>query len=139
MQRSLSITIIAVIQGLISSLSLVSGIFLILLATGAVQVYSQDLTNLSLSLKGLVALGLALSLFGIVVTVGLWQLKPWGWIGSLMFQALCILNNCLAIWLGQSLTQGVYFSWAICIALMTALLMPGVRDRFGDEISESNS
>ena len=128
MQRSLSITIIAILQGFISVTSLASGIFLVLLITGKVEILSQDLTMLSLPLKGLVALGLAISLFGVVVTYGLWSLKPWGWIGSLIFQMLCIVNNGLAILAGQSVTGGVYFSTAFCIALMGALWMPSVRN-----------
>jgi hypothetical protein len=137
MQRSLSITIIAILQGFISVTSLASGIFLGLLITGTVEVWSQDLTTLSLPLKGLVALGLAISLFGVVVTYGLWNLKPWGWMGSLIFQMLCIVNNGLAILAGQSITGGVYFSTAFCIALIGALWMPSVRNVLASPASES--
>jgi hypothetical protein len=128
MQRSLSITVIAILQGFISVTSLATGMFLGLLITGTVQVFSQDLTALSLPLKGLVALGLAISLFGLVVTYGLWHLKTWGWMGSLMFQMLCIVNNGLAVLAGQSVTGRVYFSTVFCIALIGALWVPSVRN-----------
>lgn len=128
MQRSLSITIIAILQAIISLSSVASGIFLLLLMTGTVQVFSQDLSELSTYLKGLVAIGLAISLFGIVVTYGLWKLKQWGWIGSLMFQGLCLANNGLAIAAGQEITRNVYLSAIICVALFTALCMPSVRE-----------
>lgn len=128
MQRSLSITIIAILQGFISITSLASGIFLLLLITGTAKVFSEDLSALPPYLKGLVALGLAISIFGVVVTYGLWQLKPWGWLGSLIFQVMCIVNNGLAVVAGQSLTAGVYFSTALCMALIGALWMPSVRN-----------
>jgi hypothetical protein len=125
--RSLSVTILAILQGLISFASFGSGLFLLLLISGAIQVWSHDLVGLSLYLKGLVVLGLAISLFGLVVTYGLWTLKFWGWTGSLIFQGLCIVNNGLAILAGQSMTAGVYFSTALCMAFIGALLMPNIR------------
>ncbi|MEM1309554.1 MAG: hypothetical protein AAGF98_08765 [Cyanobacteria bacterium P01_H01_bin.153] len=128
--RSLSIILIAIVQGLVSLSSLASGVFLLLLMTGTVQVFSQDLQELSLPLKGLVAVGFAISLFGLVVTYGLWQLKPWGWTGSIIFQVLCIANNGLTLAAGQEISNSVYFSIAFCITLIAALFLPSVRDVF---------
>lgn len=130
MKRNLSILIISIVQLLVSSLSLLAGVFLVLLMTGIVQVLSNDLTGLPSYLKGLVVLGLAISLWGLIVTYGLWTLKRWGWLGSLMFQGLCILNNGLALLAGQPLSAGVYFSVSLCVALGVALYMPSVRDQF---------
>ncbi|MEM9004675.1 MAG: hypothetical protein AAGE59_14280 [Cyanobacteria bacterium P01_F01_bin.86] len=108
MQRTPGIIVIAIAQFLVSSFSLVAGVFLVLLISGALQVFSQDLTQLSIYLKGLVVLGLAISILGLVVTYGLWTLKRWGWIGSILFQGLCIANNGLGLLLGQSISTGVY-------------------------------
>ena len=130
MNRPLSITLVAIAQLIVSSLSLVSGIFLMLLVTGVLQVFSQDLTGLSLYLKGLVALGFAISLWGLIATYGLWTLKRWGWIGSLLFQGLCIANNGLALLAGQPLSAGVYFSAALGTSLIAALCLPSVRAVF---------
>ena len=130
MSRSLTIILIAIIQGFVSLLGLVSGIFLVLLMTGAVQVFSQDLQSLSLPLKGLVAMGLAISLFGLAVTYGFWQLKSWGWTGSLIFQVMCIANNGLGLLAGQEVSSRVYFSVAFCVTLIAALFLPSVRDVF---------
>ena len=130
MSRSLTIILIALIQGFVSLLGLVSGIFLVLLMTGAVQVFSQDLQSLSLPLKGLVAMGLAISLFGLAVTYGFWQLKSWGWTGSLIFQVMCIANNGLGLLAGQEVSSRVYFSVAFCVTLIAALFLPSVRDVF---------
>ncbi|MEM0981589.1 MAG: hypothetical protein AAGH78_15115 [Cyanobacteria bacterium P01_H01_bin.58] len=124
-------------QFLVSSLSLLSGIFLMLLMTGTVQVLSNDLTGLPNYLKGLVLLGLVISLLGLIVTYGLWALKPWGWLGSLLFQGLCVVNNGLALLAGQHVSAGTYFSVSLCVALGVGLCMPGVRDLF--EAAESKS
>ena len=129
-KRSLSIILIAIVQGLVSLSSLASGIFLLLLMTGTVQVFSQDLQTLSLPLKGLVAAGFAISLFGLAITYGLWQLKPWGWTGSIIFQVLCIANNGLTLAAGQEISSSVYFSAAFCVTLIAALFLPSVRDVF---------
>jgi|GEM_PF-1180856 len=139
MSRSLSITLIAILQGLISFSSLASGIFLVLLMTGTIQVFSQDLQDLPLSLKGLVAVGFAISLFGLVVTYGLWRLKPWGWTGSLIFQVMCIANNGLGLLAGQEISTGVYFSVAVCATLIAALFLPSVRDVFEAIASSSDA
>ncbi|MEM6713729.1 MAG: hypothetical protein AAGD09_10185 [Cyanobacteria bacterium P01_F01_bin.56] len=139
MSRSLTIILITLIQGFISLLGLVSGVLLVLLITGAVQVFSQDLQNLSLSLKGLVAVGLAISLFGLAVTYGFWQLKPWGWTGSIIFQIMCIANNGLGLLAGQEISPRVYFSIAFCLTLIAALFLPSVRDVFEAAVAESDS
>ena len=127
MRRSLSITLVALAQFGISALSLVSGVTLILLMTGQLEIFSADLTQLSDYFKGLVIFGLLVSLWGIVASIGLWRLQRWGWLGSLGFQGLCILNNVLILLGGRPLTFGVYFSAGISGALLFALLLPSVR------------
>jgi hypothetical protein len=77
-----------------------------------------------------VALGLAISLLGVVVTYGLWQLKPWGWTGSLIFQVMCIANNGLTLLIRQELSPQVYFSIAFSGTLIAALFLPSVREGF---------
>ena len=127
MNRSLSITLVALAQLGISTLSLVSGVLLILLMTGQIDVFSADLTQLPGYFKGLVVFGLLVSVWGIVAAIGLWRLQRWGWLGSLVFQGLCILNNLLIVLGGRPLTFGVYFSAGISGALLFALLLPSVR------------
>lgn len=127
MNRSLSITLVALAQLGISTLSLVSGVLLILLMTGQIDVFSADLTQLPGYFKGLVVFGLLVSVWGIVAAIGLWRLQRWGWLGSLVFQGLCILNNLLIVLGGRPLTFGVYFSAGVSGALLFALLLPSVR------------
>lgn len=128
--RNLGIILVAIAQFLVSSLSLIAGILLLLLITGAVEVFDESLTNLSLSIKGLILLGLAISLFGLIVTYGLWTLKRWGWIGSIMFQTLCIINNGLGLLAGQSISPGTYFAAALCTSLIGDLCLPSIQDVF---------
>lgn len=127
MKRNLSITLVAMAQFGISALSLVSGLTLLLLMTGRLEIFSADLTQLSDYFKGLVIFGLFVSIWGIVSSIGLWRLQKWGWLGSLLFQGLCILNNVLIFLGGRPLTFGVYFSAGISGALLFALLLPSVR------------
>ena len=136
MTRSLGLTAIALLQGFISMTSLISGAFLVLLMTGTAQIFSRDLTELSLPLKGLIVLGLAISLFGLVVTVGLWRRQWWGWVGSLIFQSLCIANNGLALLAGQSITLGVGVAIVVCLTLILALCLPSIRTIFTPEPTE---
>jgi hypothetical protein len=127
MKRNLSIILVVVAQLGISILSLVSGVLLVLLMAGQLEMFSADLTRLPDYFKALVIFGLFVSLWGIVSSIGLWRLQKWGWLGSLAFQGLCIFNNVLILLGGRPLTFGVYFSAGISGALLFALLLPSVR------------
>lgn len=128
-KRPWSLVAIALFQGLISGLSLVSGLLLLLLVTGYLQVLGQDLTRFPWTLKGLVGLGTVISLEGAIATVGLWQLRPWGWLGSVLFHLLCVVNTGLTLAAGQSLTPGVGISTAVSVLLGVALMQPALRPR----------
>jgi hypothetical protein len=130
MEKNLSIKIIAFVQISISLLSLVSGTVLLLLITGQIEVFSANLTQLSAYFKGLVGFGLVVSLWGLVASFGLWRLQQWGWLGSLIFQALCLVNNGLIVLGGRPLTFGVYVSVGISGSLLAWLLLPGMHQRF---------
>lgn len=127
MKRNLSVILVAVAEFGISALSLVSGILLVLLMSGRMEVFSADLTQLSDYFKGLVIFGLFISGLGMTSAIGLWRLQRWGWLGSLLFQGLCILNNVLIVLGGRPLTLGIYFSAGVSGALLFALLLPSVR------------
>ena len=126
-QRPWFLTVIALFQGIISGLSVVSGVLLMLLMTGQVQLFSHDLTQLSMALKVLIVLGLVISLEGAIATVGLWQLRSWGWFGSLGFHALCIVNTGLTLAVGQPLNTSVYLSTLTSITLLACLALPTTR------------
>ncbi len=136
-ERTPANLLIAIAQFLVSSLSLVSGIFLLLLMTGTLQVFSQDLTSLALPFKGLIVLGFAISLLGLVVTYGFWTLKRWGWLGSLLFQGFCIANNGLGLLIGHTLSAGVYVSAIFSTGLIALLCLPGVRAVFEVGVTEA--
>lgn len=128
------LTVIALLQGIISGLSVVSGVLLILLMTGQVQFFSHDLTQFSTSLKALIVLGLAISLEGAIATVGLWQLRPWGWFSSLGFHTLCIVNTGLTLAAGQPLNTSVYLSTLTSIVLLACLALPTTRQHFPNPV-----
>ena len=130
MGKPWAVLTLALVQGFISIISLVSGAFLVLLMTGHAQIFSADLTHLSGYFKGLILSGLGISLVGVVATYGLWRVQRWGWIASVLFQLLCLLNNGLALLGGQSFSVGVYFSVGICGLMLAALMLPTVRQTF---------
>lgn len=133
--RPFGVTLIAIAQFLISILSLGAGIVLVLIVTGQIQVLTSDVTVFPLPLKALVGLGLLISALGLAASVGLWQLKRWGWITSLLFQGLCILNNAVGIVAGQPPSVGVYISVSLSTALIVALCLPAVQSRFFPALS----
>ncbi|MBD0268874.1 MAG: hypothetical protein ICV77_11355 [Cyanobacteria bacterium Co-bin8] len=136
MNRSWGIGLIAWVQFFISGLSLITGALLILLLTGQVELFSADLTRLSPFFKGLVVAGFLISILGMVSAVGLYQLKRWGWVGSLLFQGLCLLNNGLALLGGQAPSFGVYFSATLCTAIIAGLCQPSIRSMVLPQQSE---
>ncbi len=128
--RPLGITLIAIAQFLISILSLGAGVILVLIVTGQLQVMTNDVTVFPLPLKALVGLGLAISSLGLAASVGLWQMQPWGWIISLVFQGLCILNNAVGVVAGQPPSGGIYLSVSLSTAMIVGLCLPSVQSRF---------
>lgn len=134
--RPLSLTIIAIAQFIIAALSLAGGILLLLLLTGQIPVNTDELSEIPTYLQGLVVVGLAISGLGLVAAYGLWRLKRWGWIASLVFHNLCLLNNVLAVLTGQPVTAGVLFSALLAIAIIGGLLTPSVREACGPPISD---
>jgi hypothetical protein len=137
MSRSWGIGLMAWVQFFVSGLSLMAGVLLILLLTGQVELFAADLTHLSPFFKGLVVAGFLISILGLVSAVGLYQLKRWGWVGSLLFQGLCLLNNGLALLGGQAPSFGVYFSAALCTAMIAGLAQPSIRSAFLPQQSEA--
>jgi hypothetical protein len=134
--RPLSVTLIAIAQFVISVLSLGAGMVLVLIVTGQIQVLTTDTTVFPLPLKALVGLGLVISVLGLAASIGLWQLKRWGWVISLVFQGLCILNNAVGIIAGQPPSAGIYTSVSLSTALIVALCLPSVQSRFFPALSE---
>lgn len=121
------IKVIALLQGGVAALSLVSGMVLTLLMTGKLALFSANLVHLAPYFKGLVISGLVISGLGTVGTLGLWQGQRWGWWTSVGFHTLCLLNNVLALVGGQRLSTGVYVATAVSGGFLALLALPGVR------------
>lgn len=123
----LGIRLVALIQFGLSGLSLISGGVLLLLMSGQIQLYAADLTRLEPIYKGLIISGEAISLLGIVAAWGLGRQQRWGWLGSVGFQGLCLLNNALAVIAGQPPSVGTYVSAGVCTAMIGLLCLPQIR------------
>lgn len=125
--RSLAIRLVALAQLVLSGLSLLSGGILVLLMTGQIQLYSADLSGLEPYYKGLILSGVAISLIGVISAWGLGQQRRWGWLGSVIFQGLCLFNNALAVIAGQPPSVGTYVSAIICTGMFALLCLPQIR------------
>ena len=135
--RPLTLTVIAIAQWVISILSLGAGIILVLIVTGQIPGLTSDLTVFPFPLKVLVGLGLVISTLGLGASVGLWQMQRWGWILSLVFQGLCILNNAVGVVAGQPPSGGVYISVSLSTAMIVGLCLPAVQARFFPDSPEN--
>ncbi|MFQ3583821.1 MAG: hypothetical protein SNJ85_02635 [Cyanobacteriota bacterium] len=135
MERPASVTLIALIQMLFAGLTLLVG--LLGVVAGAVVVglaASGGDTLFGIVLGSLVAfiflLSLAYGFLGIVFSVGLLQLRGWGWLGSLVMQALGLGFGVLQLLLGEGsgLSLG---SILISGIILYVLLRPEVKRAFG--------
>jgi len=119
--------IMALLQGALAALCLVSGLVLTLLMTGQLTLFSANLVHLAPYFKALVISGLGISGLGAAGAVGLWQCQRWGWWASVGFHSLCLLNNALALAGGQRLSTGVYVATSVSVAFLGGLALPRVR------------
>jgi hypothetical protein len=141
LDRSLCL-IIAILQGIVSSLSLVINSVLVMLMVNTTQVFAQDLTGLPPTLKGLILLGWIISLWGGVTAVGLGTWQRWGWLGALIFQGLCLMIYQLIVLLtSQTLSSGLYLTSGLCLVAMVVLRLPRIRQQYdaGPALPASNS
>ncbi|MCJ2543919.1 hypothetical protein [Thermostichus vulcanus] len=135
MERPASVTLIALMQVLFAGLTLL--VSLIGVMAGAVVgglAASGGDTLFGIVLGSLVAfiflLSLAYGFLGIVFSVGLLQLRGWGWLGSLVMQALGLGFGLLQLLAGEGsgLSLG---SILISGIIIYVLLRPEVKRVFG--------
>jgi uncharacterized membrane protein (DUF2068 family) len=69
---------------------------------------------------------LILGLFTLVLSYGLWNVRPWAWMWMLMTQVLGLVLELIPLFYGQIALVGLV-SIAISILIIVYLLTPGVR------------
>ncbi len=129
-KQQLPVLIIAIFQGVVSAVGIILNLGWLLLAMGWAQVFSYDLTALTLALKGWIFLNLLLSVAGWVSAWGLGCLRRWGWVSSLVFQAFAILNQGLMARCRDTITLTNSVSMGILGAIALCLLSPPLRRTF---------
>ncbi|MCF2970046.1 hypothetical protein L1047_02400 [Synechococcus sp. Nb3U1] len=135
MERPASVTLIALIQMLFAGLTLLVSLFGVMAGAvvGGLAASGGD-TIFGIVLGSLVTfiflLSLAYGFLGIVFSVGLLQLRGWGWLGSLVMQALGLGFGLLQFLggVGGGMSLG---SILISGIIVYVLLLPEVKRAFG--------
>jgi hypothetical protein len=141
MNRPVGVTIIAVLQLIGSIFSLLIGLGVLILKDAFLKTlaespeFQQSAQDLPPGVLGGVAIFtgviiLVASLIGFLLTYGLFTLKGWAWIVTLIFSALGILGNLSGIITGQNRGLAV-FQMVISIVIVYYLLRPEVKRAFG--------
>lgn len=141
MERPSSVTLIALIQMLFAGLTLLvslfgvmAGVVVVGLAASGGDTDTGGDTIFGIVLGSLVAFiflfSLAYGFLGIVFSVGLLQLRGWGWLGSLVMQALDLGFGLLQflVGVGGGMSLG---SILISGIIVYVLLRPEVKRAFG--------
>lgn len=141
MNRPTGVTILAVLQAILSGMSLLAGISILalkdvfleaLVATPEFQQSAQDLPPGVLegvaTATGIIVL--ISGLIGLLLAYGLFKLKGWAWIVTLIFQILGILSSIINLINGIS--PGVtVIQLVIAGVIVYYLLRPEVKRAFG--------
>ncbi|MEN9231971.1 MAG: hypothetical protein Q6L68_13790 [Thermostichus sp. DG02_5_bins_236] len=135
MERPTSVTLIALIQILFAGLTLLVSLFGVMVAAvvGGLAASGGD-TLFGIVLGSLVGfiflLSLAYGFLGIVFSVGLLQLRGWGWLGSLVIQALGLGFGLLQLLAGAG-SSPILGSIIVSGVILYVLLRPEVKRAFG--------
>ena len=125
--RSLSVTVLVVLQTLVGVLALVSGIAAVFVRMRMPEAFPQ-IRPLRMALF---TTGVAFIIFAVldfVVTYGLWVGKKWAWILSLLFSVFGIIIAVLSLFLQPRIGQ--MFALVIDIVILFYLMQPRVQAYF---------
>lgn len=142
MNRPIGVIIIAVLQLIGSIMSLLVGLGILIFRDAFLQMLSQSpefqqsAQDLPPGVLGGVAtftgvVMLIASLIGFLLAYGLFTLKGWAWIVTLIFSALGILSNLSSIITGQTNRGFAVIQLVISIVIVYYLWRPEVKRAFG--------
>ena len=142
MSRPTGVTILAVLQAIVSALSLLIGIGILifkdfflqaLIESPEFQQSAQDVPPGVLegiaTFTGIIVL--ISSLIGLFLAYGLFKLQSWAWIVTLVFQILGILSNLFNLVSGQGPPGWVVLQLVISSVIVYYLFRPEVKRAFG--------
>lgn len=131
MMRPTGVTILAVLQLIFNLLGLLGGLGFLLLGDRVASSIQEQGQNIpSGAVPALAWVLIIFSLIGLVIAWGLFTLKSWAWLATLIFQALGILNNVASLVQGAN-PGGAVFGIVISGVIIYYLLRPEVKQAFG--------
>ncbi len=144
MNRPIGVTIIAVLQLIGSLFGILIGVLIVLFRSFFLQAIAanpeiQASTAVSPEMIGtivtiLVVVILVFSLIGLVLCYGLFQLKAWAWLATLILQGLAAVGNLLSVIASQASDGnpgGIVVQLVINGVIIYYLLRRDVRRSFG--------
>lgn len=144
MNRPIGVTIIAVLQLIGSLFGILIGVLIVLFRSFFLQAIAanpeiQASTAVSPEMIGtivtiLVVVILVFSLIGLVLCYGLFQLKAWAWLATLILQGLAAIGNLLSVIASQASDGnpgGIVVQLVINGVIIYYLLRRDVRRSFG--------
>lgn len=133
MNRPMGVTIIAVLQLIISIFATLGGLYIFFFRSGIFS-RGSELENIpknSTFVAGFAVVLLIVGLIGLLITYGLFSLKKWAWLTALILNGLSILSSLSAIFSNQTRKGGDIFGLIIAGVIVYYLLQPEVKRAFG--------
>ncbi len=133
-QRPTGVTILAVLQLLNSALGLLLSLGVLLLGGLVISGMGAENSGEAVAIGGvllfLAIFFLIFSLIGLIMGYGLWTLRAWAWLGTLIFQGIGILAHIVTLFAGD-LSGGSVMGLVISGVIINYLLQPNVKRAFG--------
>lgn len=142
MNRPVGVTILAVLQAIVSVLALITALFVWLARANFSEILAQS-PELQESLEGIppdvlqasmvvgVVFFILFGLIGLWVAWGLFNLKGWAWLTTLIFQGIGIVGNLANLASGIDSPGSIVLQLVISGVVIYYLLRPNVKRAFG--------
>lgn len=135
MDRPQSVTILAILQLLSAVFSLFDGLFILLFAgifggIGAALGGAKVGTVIGGAIALFAAISLIIGIASLILTWGLYELKSWAWMGTLIIHAIAAIAQ-LAKMLGSAGTAVNFLTLGFAVVCIYYLLRPDVKQAFG--------
>lgn len=133
MNRPVGVTILAVLQLINGILATLGGLYIIFFRTAIFRRSSEleTIPQYPTLAAGFALVLVILGLIGLFLAWGLFTLKKWAWLTTLILNGFSILSSLSAIFSNQTRKGGDIFGFVIAVVIVYYLLRPEVRRAFG--------
>ena len=133
MNRPMGVTIIAVLQLIISIFAIFGGLYIFFFRSGFFSRISEleKVPNNPTLVVGFAVFLLIVGLIGLLIAYGLFTLKNWAWLTALILNGLSILSSLSAILSNQTRKGGDILGLIIAVVIVYYLLRSEVKRAFG--------